>query len=558
MDASFFNIALQCCDAGDYLAKGVTCAKDGICYGDLRPVGDYLWFSIPARFGWPPKSLIAANFALAVMSVCLSVFALKKLLTAVCNVSAGAISVLTLLIFSSAIHAVFLRPTIFNTLADPPANLLLLGGIWLQMLAHFNANNATRTLQWMLTGACLGLAAWLRAFYLYPVIAGIAIYFLLWFFSRKKLKEELLILLALLPIGTQYLVTHQMFGTYSYLEEKSTKQWTNIHLNAPFIGYDTVFPRDSHFWTPQHCEAKFGILDGLENRKFGDVICVIAERLYFYLGTYETKTYRFTSAKNALNSQYAENIGDHDSQWFRIALEWQGDVALSPRGDKTADKLTVTKSAPEGIGDVIQWIPLPGHTPYTFSVWLWSPVAKTINLNIRRHNGEVRIAAAQITLSPEPTRYSVTGTTLGDDLYDVDIGRTPYRHYATTFGTEVGDSLYAWGAQLEVGEHMTDYIGPALPAPDSIRVWRPVLLVLNCAGLFLCLAAVIRYRNFWLESRTGISILAVFSVAAVESVAIIPEQRFGIGLMIFFWLIATAFILAYMNKWLKKSPALPL
>jgi hypothetical protein len=446
----------------------------------------------------------------------------------------------------------FLRPTIFHTLSDPPANMLLLGGVWLLVLAHFNAKNITRTLVFALSGVCLGLTVWLRAFYLYPVIAGIAIYMLLWIFSRNRTWPELFILLALLPIATQYLVIHRVYGTYGYLEDKSTSHWSNIHLNTPFVGYDTVFPRDSHFWPPRHCEANLGILNGLKARAFGDVVCVVAERLYFYLGTYETETYRFTGVKNVLNGEYAENIGDGDSQWFRIALDWQRDVAISPRGDKTADKLTVTKSAVDGQGDIIQWIPLPGHTPFTFSVWLWSPAAKTINLAIRRHNGEVRIAAAQFTLSPVPTRYSVTGTTQLDGLYDVDIGRTPYPHYATTFGTQVGDFLYAWGAQLEVGEQMTDYKGPEEPAPDNIRVWRPALALLNGVVMFLCLAAFVRYRGFWLESRTGVAVISLFLVAAVESVAIIPEQRFAIGLMIFFWLVSTAVVLTLVNKLLKK------
>lgn len=555
MDASFFNIALQCCDAGDYLTKGVTCAKDGICYGDLRPVGDYLWFSIPTRFGWPEKSLIAANFALATMSICLSVLAQRKLLTAVYNVSAGVLSVFILFVLSFAIHAVFLRPTIFNTLSDPPANALLLGGVWLLILAHFNANNVTRALQFILSGAFLGVAVWLRAFYLYPVLAGIAIYILLWIFSRNKTKTELLFLLALLPIGTQYFVMHQQYGTYSFLEEKSTSRWTNVHLNTPYIGYDTIFPRNGYFWSPQHCKATLGILNGLKTRDFSGVRCIVAERLYFFLGTYEAETYKFSGLKNVLDNRFAESIGDRDSQWFPIAVEWQGDVALSPRGDRTADKLTVTKSAPDGKGDVIQWIPLKENTPYTFSVWLWSPVARTVNMSISAHYVDARIAVGQFTLTPVPTRYSITGITPVAGLYDVDIGRTPYPHFATTFGTQVGDFLYAWGAQLEVGEHMTDYKGLEEPAPDSIRVWRPALAMLNGAVLLLCLTASICYRHFWLESRAGVSIITLFLVAAIESVAIIPEQRFGIGLMIFFWLIAATFVLALANKRFKKSSA---
>ncbi|HSC76094.1 MAG TPA: hypothetical protein VLB90_07660, partial [Pseudomonadales bacterium] len=252
---SFIDIALQCCDAGDYLSKGAECAQDNVCYGDLRPIGDYLWFSIPSRLGLPDKSLIAANFAVAAIGLLLSVFALRKLLSAVHNVTLSKSALLILLLLSACIHAIFLLPTIFNTLSDPPASMALLSGIWLLVLAHYNANVAARILQFFLGGLCLGLAVWLRAFYLYPVLAGLVVYMLLWIFSSKKKREELLVFLALLPIGVQFFVMHQMYGTYGYLGEESTSRWARAHLNTPYIGYDTIFPRDGYFWSPQHCAA---------------------------------------------------------------------------------------------------------------------------------------------------------------------------------------------------------------------------------------------------------------------------------------------------------------
>ncbi|HSC76796.1 MAG TPA: hypothetical protein VLB90_11235 [Pseudomonadales bacterium] len=287
--------------------------------------------------------------------------------------------------------------------------------------------------------------------------------------------------------------------------------------------------------------------------KFSEVSCVLAERLYFYLGTYETQTYKFTSVKNKLNSKFAENIGDLESQWWAADFEWRGDVALSPYGEKTVDQLTIKKSAPGGNGDIVQWIPLRGGKPHTFSVWLWSPVAKTVNLSIARHYNPVSVASKQITLSPEPTRYSVTGITPSDALYDVDIGLSTFAAgIPTTFGTEVGDTLYAWGAQLEVGDQMTGYDAKEVARPDSVRVWRPALVVLNVSMLMFVLIAIIRARTFWFQRRAGICILVIIFAAAAESLAIIPEQRFATGWMIFFWLIATTFIFMQAKESTKK------
>jgi hypothetical protein len=550
---SLFDIALQCCDAIDYLGLGSECAQGDKCYGDLRPVGSYLWFSIPYRLGWPYKSLIAANFAFTALSMLLSVLALRKLLAATYNVSVGKMTLLILLLASSFIHAIFLLPTIFHTLTDPPSNMLMLSGIWLLVLAHYSTNNVAKTLQFFLVGLCFGLAVWLRAFYFYPAMAGVAIYMLLWVVSSKKKWVELLILLVLLPIGAQYFVMHREYGTYSFLEEKSTSSWTFNHLNTPYVGFDTVFPRTGYYWWPQHCQASFGILNGLQEKKYHDAACVLAERLYFYLGTYETETYKFTNVKNVLNGKFVENIGDENSQWFASAFDWQKDVEQAPNGEKTADKLVIKEPAPDGKGDVMQWVPLKGSTPYTFSVWLWSPLAKTINLSITHHYRPDVVALQQFTLSPEPVRYSITGITPADGLYDIDIGRTAYPESAMTFGTEAGDFFYAWGAQLEAGEKMTDYNGLEIADPDSVRVWHPALLALNVIVLLLSMKVFIDGKQFWLKSRAGISLLAILFVAAAECVAIIPEQRFAIGLMIFFWLMATIFVLGRSSHYFNKS-----
>ncbi len=547
---SFLNIAQQCCDASDYVANGIMCANGVKCYGELRPIGDYLWFAIPTKLGWPLESLIAIHFAMTAISALLSVFALEKLLPPNGAAMIHARRAVWLLL-SLVIHCIFVWPTIFNALSDPPTNMLLLSGIWLLVLAHHSDRTGIRVLLFLVVGLFLGFSAWLRTFYLYPVLVAIALYILLWIISSNKKWVELLILVALLPIGTQYLVMYREYGTIGYIGAESNKRWSELHLNSTVTGYDTVLPRNGYAWQPQFCEAKLGILNGLAAGDYKSMACVIAGRLYLYFGTYESKTYLSSSVKNKLVSPYFESIGS--PEWYSTALDWEENVELAPDGKKTADKLIVDKPAPDGAGDVVQWVSLRGNTPYTFSVWLWSPVAKTINLYVVRQRDPVIVALKQFTLSPVPMRYSVTGTTSTTGMYDIGIGRSIYKDEKITFGTESGDFLVAWGAQLEEGDHMTNYNGIEVALPDSIRKWYPALLVVNGVMLLFCVTIFIRYRQFWLQHRAGISVLAIFLVAMAEGVAIIPEQRFAIGWMIFFWLITSAFLSNWLFSFFMKN-----
>jgi hypothetical protein len=543
LTGSLLKIAPQCCDAGSYIGYGSECAVNGKCYGELRPMGDYFWFAAPQKFGWPLESLVVANLVLMAISVLLSTIAFKKILLLKGRFAIGRAPVIFFLLFSLVIHAVYLQPTIFNTLSDPPANLFLLCSIWLLMLAHFNSSGGLAVeMQYLASGLCMGLAVWLRAFYLYPVIAGLAIYLILWIFSKNKQYENLLLLLALLPVGVQVITMHKAYGSYSYLQKETTSSWSSTHLNQPFVGYDTIFPRADYVWKPQHCDSKVGILNGLKAMDFKSLGCVISGRLYFYLGTYEPVTYIFTDRTNQLALRYIESIGAPKTDWRITGLQHEANVAIAPDGEMTADKLTAISSSPDGKGDVVMWVMLRGNTPHTFSVWLWSPVSKTINLAIKRHDDDAIVALQTFMLTPVPTRYSITGRTLDTALYDVDIGRTPYRNVNVSFGSQEGDILYAWGAQLETGSTMSGYSPTGVASPDSVRTWHPALLALNALMLVVAIAAISCTREFWLRQRAGIFILTIICASAAESIAIIPEQRFSIAWMIFFWLVATAYV----------------
>lgn len=550
-----FEVSHQCCDAGSYMQFGAECAADiKQCYGDLRPVGDYLWFSLPERLGLPPESIVAIHFLIALASVFFCTWVLRVFLEAHSRVQVTKTLSFFLFLVCLGVHVIFLRPTIFNTLSDPPSVVALLLGIGCLVLSSCYAGfSVKKAFLIALAGVFLGVAAWLRAFYLYPVLACVGVYCFLWLFQRKKEWKELLLLIAIIPIATQFFVMYRAYGTIGYLQQDIQSDWTQVHLNAPYIGFDTIMPRNGYFWEPQHCESQVGIVNGLKLKDYKGVACIISERLRFYFGTYERETYIYTDAKSYLVRQYSEDVGSLEADWFPQNLTYEENVEIAPSGQKTADKLTVVSPAVSGIGDVVQWIELPANTPFTFSVWLWSPKLKTIKLAIKYHADDKPVAKRQFTLTPEPTRFWVTGTTARRGLYDVDIGRTPYAEDAITFGTETGDFFYAWGAQLEKGNEATAYDASGKISPSSVRNWKPWLLGLNIAAFFLVAGMIVRLRVFWLQTKPGIAVLSFFTVVLAECVAIIPEQRFVIGLMIVLWGSALTTLLALLKILLKKS-----
>lgn len=534
----FVKIAPQCCDAYSYVGHGQECAFEGKCFGDLRPAGDYYWFSIPQRLDWPLETLVWVNIAVLLLCGMLGALALSHLMKHWQPLAPGRERLRRNIIWSVTlpVHAVFFLPTLFNTLSDPPASGLLLCGVWLLILAALAPQPARRASAVAAAALCWGMAAWLRAFFLYPVLAGTTVLLLSSLLAPSWRRWAWLCLLALLPIGSQYYTMLNAYGSVSYLNPETTKGWSDMHLNQPFVGYDTVFPRNGQFWTPTDCQAERGILNGLQDRDFASLACVLRGRLNFYLGTYEPTTYHFTNLTNKLVRELVESVGDTKTgDWWTKDLQFEKDVAVSPAGHQSADRLTVTQTDPEGAGDIAMWVMLRGERPHTFSVWLWSPLPRTINIAITSQLSDFQVAERQVTLTPEPQRYSVTGLTGATAEYNINIGKTPYRT-PMSFGTQPGDFFYVWGAQLEEGSSATTYNPDEKLDPASVRQPKPWLFYMNVLAIVLVMIAVLRNAPRWVKSPSAWAILAVAGVAAAECLAIIPEQRFAIVPMTLLWL----------------------
>lgn len=538
---SLFEIAPQCCDANGYLALGNQCAQGGMCYGELRPMGDYYWFSVPVRLGWPDSSLIIANILLIALSIFFSTLAVGKLLHVE---KRRLLCYLGILPTSLIIHSYYFYPTVFHSLSDAPAAAMLLCGVSLLIIQFFSRPpKVLGALRLLFAGSFLGFSVWLRAFYLYPVLGLLFVYAISWLLSSKRQFIHLFVFSALVPLAIQYQTMFGVYGKYSFIKPALSDSWTATHLNSVITGYDTLVYNSGYQWRPRYCSASYGILDSLTKGNAASFFCVLGERLYFYLGTYQSQTYVLPSLKNYLSQREEHGIGDPKSYWSLNNLDWVSDESTGLEKKEKFDKLIVKVPKLNGSGSVSTVLELKGDMSYTFSVWAWSPLEKTINLAIvDAANGHL-LVSRPVALTSVAQRYSVTGKTQKAGRYVFYIGDVPEKDLPITFGEAYGDFLFVAKPQVEEGVETRAYVAEEKVNPDDVRRWSWSLLCLNAAMLLLCLYVMVKNRAFWLQTGTGLGIVVLFLVMGVESISIIPEQRFAIAWMVFLWVIALSPIL---------------
>jgi len=200
-------------------------------------MGAAFFHSIPHRLNIPLISLVYFQLALLLTSSILSVLTFSKTRSAL-----NQHEKIILTFFSIIIHYFVFSPTLYTTLTDSIAGLLFLLAIWSLFLGNTGKG-------WLILtgGVLLGLSAWIRAFYLYPIFGGLLIFFIYWLTTQPKNFKTLLVFIALLPICSQYLATYNHTGKISYLSPKDNKKWTKIHLSSTASGYDTLISIQSPF-----------------------------------------------------------------------------------------------------------------------------------------------------------------------------------------------------------------------------------------------------------------------------------------------------------------------
>jgi len=534
----------QCCDAISLQKIGEKCALYNDCYTDVRPGGAGYWFSLPTRFGLPDSSLIYTNIALLLLSSllsCLAIFSIqrqkKPIVIKICFAMA-----------SVAIHGIFLWPTLFTSLSDPPSALLMLNGIWLLLLSR-NTNSAPNLMLIVVGSSMLGLAAWIRSFYFYPLLASIAIGCIGFYFLLKEHKKisHVLILSALLFPGVQIMHTYKTTGKIAYIYTAASNNWINTHLGSKEIGYDTVLPELAMYSRPQYCNINSGLLVSLKTLDYSSLLCLLTNRAAFYLSTYKSTTFiDKNKPKNLLSGERAEDInGDATSLVHNLDIQWN--AAIDPFGNITAAKLQKKQTASTDIAYVAQWITLPGDTEYTFSVWLWAEHPKNIEIAFSRHRDNLLIAKKNTSVTTQPQRFFVSGKTQDANDYNVSIGNMPFANDSID-KSPMPATFYAWGAQLEVGSLMTEYSDFEAPNPELLRPQYPLLLAANIIAIFTALLFMVRKREVLLTNPAHLVAVSIMVFSFAQALIVIPEQRFIVACMIFIWLLAVMEIINAISR----------
>lgn len=553
-----FELWAQCCDALQYQQVGENCAINGDCYDNLRPMGAALWFSIPYRLGVSPANLVWMHFLLIGASVMLSVKVFRAMAAQafIRPFMFNKLQLLVLFLASITVHFIFFLPVLFHTLADAPAGLLALCGFWLLCLGHTRQSNAWT---YAAAGICLGMAAWLRIFYLYPLLLVMAFYALRQVVSTKKKGELDFIFMALLPLVIQYSSTYHIAGHFSYVSKQESASWKSIHLTDSAIGYDTVMPakdipEQAHRYYSD-CSINFpGIIGAWQQGAYSDAVCIVLHKVNFYFGSYMPRTY-ITYPSEFLDDDSPRNLLSFGQQFNKSPI-WQAyglsiliDADSSPINpiDHTADRMEVVQEKPNGSGAIFQGYSPQESAVYTFSVWLWTsmPVPKTISLAVLENPDDTLISQEVFELSSLPSRYHVTAEMSQGNRYKLLIGAV--EGSPTSMGTEQGDFFYAWGAQLDAATGPLDYV-PEIDVGLQ-RMWSATILVLNVfaslIALGICLICI--QRKIWGAVAAFLFLIAIFG----QALFVVPEQRFLVVFhTVVWWLtMAAAIIILSRIRW---------
>lgn len=195
-----------------------------------------------------------------------------------------------------------------------------------------------------------------------------------------------------------------------------------------------------------------------------------------------------------------------NAAWFKTDSTATINTALAPDGTLTADKITATSITDPGVGQVINIGSAVGGITFIFSVWLWTDSGQPTFAELIFYNsgGVTSVGSVVISLPTTPTRFSLTHT-FPAGISETQVTCRVDLAQASNSGV-VGEYLYAWGAQVQVGATLGQY---------EIRGNKPILLTFNSAS----------YRYWrWRVNGDSVPSLAIAALgAALEVPEYLPE-----------------------------------
>jgi len=531
----------QCCDAIQYLGLADhRCLAAGDCYDSVRPMGSVLWYSWLGYLGFPLEYIIIVHWILLAVSVSMSALAMHHWLR---NVKVGDHYLLqrffwVALPFSVVIHVFLFWPTIAVSLSDTPAAIFLLIGIWSLFLSQ--GERRASWLWWGLAGLSFGMAAWIRVFYLYPVLLVLLLWLVVSLARFRQRKSGLIILVALIPILTQVFFTYREYNRIGFLSSSAEKQYSSMHLTMSAAGFDTVMPGAGYFWMPP-CGKKIGISVALEQRDFVTLGCLLWGRLNFYMGSYAKETYMFAT-HNKLHPGSIEEVGN-PADWGLEGLTFS---PFNPGGitEKKASKLVTNRLAGEGDRTFFQWVSTRANIPHTFSVWMWAADVDTLDMILYQHPENLELARKTVTVTTEPTRFFVTATPIRNEWIGLKVGATLQN--PVSFGQRNQAELYVRGAQLEWAETPGEYEYPIVVNTD-FRIWSFLFLMANIFAVIVACFFLWIFRP--MISFEVFSIVLLAALCLGEALVIVPEQRFVIVPLTIVWMVALTGVGVWVSQW---------
>lgn len=299
----FPQFSPQCCDALGYLDLGQRCFAEGRCWHGLRPLGMALYASLPYRLGLPQEALIYFNVALVLVSVMLAARFMRAVWPAT-----GAGRGFMRYSIALAPHVAFLGAVCFNSLSDAPAAALALSGLWLTCITVVERRGV------IAAGACgllLGLSAFVRLSYVYPILLFGAAYVAMAVYRRRVPPVNAIVLLVALvtPLSVQVGRTFTHTGAWSYSDPSVNVYVVSLHPQSTLYGYDTIVPpwqgpdpasrslnRDlvalyqghAAGYDARSCftEGKTGLVPALRHGDVTGALCLLLKRQFFYFGSY--------------------------------------------------------------------------------------------------------------------------------------------------------------------------------------------------------------------------------------------------------------------------------